>query len=179
MPLNLTKKYPELLDLIGSMHNMLDSLRGIYEREIENTPDFKFRGIPIHPLKSEGQLDMERTFKHLTTREYDQYDDNGNLLPLKRREFDLARSKRLHWINHHVHECTPDNIEVFTVTERDKKKHMDVTHTYIYDKIHKNVIVFDRKPNRQFYLLTAYYLDEPYAEKTLQKKMKKRLPSVI
>ena len=65
------------------------------------------------------------------------------------------------------------------MTERDKKKHMDVTHTYIYDKIHKYVIVFDRKPNRQFYLLTAYYLDEPYAEKTLQKKMKKRLPSVI
>ena len=35
MPLNLTKKYPELLDLIGSMRNMLDSLRGIYLRDIE------------------------------------------------------------------------------------------------------------------------------------------------
>lgn len=179
MPLNLTKKYPELLELIGSMRSILESLRGIYVRDIEDNCDFKFRGIPIHPLKSEGQLDMDRTFRHLTTREYEQYDENGNLLPEKRREFDIARSKRLHWINHHVHEITPENIQVFTVTERNQKKHQDVTHTYIYDTVHKYVIVFDRRENKHFYLLTAYYLDEPYAEKMLKKKMKKRLAEVI
>lgn len=179
MPLNLTKKYPELLDLIGSMRNMLDSLRGIYLRDIEENEDFRFRGIPIHPLKSEGQLDMDRTFRHLTTREYDQYDENGNLLNEKRREFDMARSRRLHWINHHVHEKTPESIEIFTITERDQKKRQDVTHTYIYDSVQKYVIVFDRRPNKHFYLLTAYYLDEPYAEKALKKKMKKKLPEVI
>lgn len=180
MPLNLLKKYPELLVLTGSVSAMLESLHRIYLRDIEDNKDFKFRGIQIHPLKSEeGESEMNRTFTHITTREFSQYDENGCLVPLKRREFDLARSVRLHWINHHVHECTPDNIEVFTVIERDQKKRADVKHTYIYDKVGKFVIVFDRRATKDFYLLTAYYLDEPYAEKMMKKKMKKREKSVI
>ena len=63
MPINLLKKYPELLELTGNLRGMLESLRGIYNRDIENNPDFKFRGIIIHPLKSEGQDDMDRTFR--------------------------------------------------------------------------------------------------------------------
>lgn len=59
MPYNLTKKYPDLLELFGNIYEMKQSLRRIYDRDIENNPDFKFRGIQIHPLKSEeGQLDM-------------------------------------------------------------------------------------------------------------------------
>lgn len=62
----------------------------------------------IHPLKSEeGQLDMDRTFTHLTTKEYASFDAEGNELDEKHREFDIQRSKRLHWINHHVHEKAP------------------------------------------------------------------------
>lgn len=180
MPLNLLKIYPELLELIGSVSDIRKSLRGIYNRDIENNPDFKFRGIQIHPLKSEdGQIDMDRTFTHLTTKECVAYDDDGNELPEKHRMFDEKRSKRLHWINHHVHERTPENIEVFTVIEWDKKKRQDVKHTYIYDRTGRYVIIFDRRQYKDFYLLTAYYLDEPYAEKALKKKMKKRLSEVI
>lgn len=45
MPYNLTKKYPDLLELFGSIYEMKQSLRRIYDRDIENNPDFKFRGI--------------------------------------------------------------------------------------------------------------------------------------
>lgn len=179
MPLNLIKKYPELLELIGSLKDMKASLKRIYVRDIEDNQDFKFRGIPIHPIKAEeGQLVMDMTFTHLTTREYEQTDEDGNSLPSKR-EFDIQRSKRLHWVNHHVHERTPENIDVFTIIEWDKKKHQDVKHTYIYDKVGKYTIVFDRRDQKDFRLLTAYYLDEPYAEKMMKKKMKKRLPTVL
>lgn len=179
MPLNLIKKYPELLELIGSLKDMQASLRRIYVRDIEDNADFKFRGIPIHPIKAEeGQLEMDMTFTHLTTREYHPTDDSGNPLPSKR-EFDIQRSKRLHWINHHVHERTPENIEVFTIIERDQDKRVDVKHTYIYDKVGKYVIVFDRRQQKDFRLLTAYYLDEPYAEKMMKKKMKKKLADVL
>lgn len=180
MPYNLTKKYPDLLELFGSSYEMKQSLRRIYDRDIENNPDFKFRGIQIHPLKSEeGQLDMDRTFTHLTTKEYASFDAEGNELDEKHREFDIQRSKRLHWINHHVHEKTPANIDIFTVVEWDKKKRQDVKHTYIYDRVGKYVIIFDRRAQKDFYLLTAYYLDAPYAEKALKKKMKKKEPEVI
>lgn len=179
MPFNLIKKYPELLELVGSLKDMQASLKRIYVRDIEDNPDFKFRGIPIHPIKAEeGQLEMDMTFAHLTTREYHPTDDFGKPLPPKR-EFDIQRSKRLHWINHHVHERTPENIEVFTIIERDQDKRVDVKHTYIYDKVGKYVIVFDRREQKDFRLLTAYYLDEPYAEKMMKKKMKKRLPEVL
>ena len=51
----------------------------------------------IHPLKSEeGQLDMDRTFTHLTTKECASFDAEGNELDEKHREFDIQRSKRLH-----------------------------------------------------------------------------------
>lgn len=179
MPTNLLKKYPELLELIGSLDDIKKSLRGVYNRDIENNPDFKFRGIPIHPLKSEGQLDMDRTFMHLTTKEHEQYDENGNQLPLKKREFDFNRSRRLHWINHNVHETIPENLDIFTVVEWDPKKHQDVKHTYIIDKVGKHVIVFDRRGQKHFYLLTAYYMDDPYAEKKFKKLKKKKLQEVI
>lgn len=179
MPLNLLKKYPELLVLSGSLASMKESLHKIYLRDIEENEDFKFRGIQIHPLKSEeGQLEMNRTFTHITTRESIQYDEDGKMLPLKKREFDMARAIRLHWINYHVHELSPQNIEVFTIVERDQKNRVDVKHTYIYDKVEKYVIVFDRRSDKDFYLLTAYYLNEPYAEKMMKKKMKKKEQNV-
>lgn len=85
MPYNLTKKYPDLLELFGSIYEMKQSLRRIYDRDIENNPDFKFRGIQIHPLKSEeGQLDMDRTFTHLTTKEYASFDAEGNELKFRK-----------------------------------------------------------------------------------------------
>lgn len=180
MPLNLLKKYPELLVLSGSVAAMKASLHKIYLRDIEENEDFKFRGVQIHPLKSEdGQMEMNRTFDHITTREFPQYDEEGKLMPLPKREFDMLRAVRLHWINHHVHECTPENLEVFTVVERDQKKRADVKHTYIYDKVGKYVIVFDRRAEKDFYLLTAYYLNEPYAEKMMKKKIKKKETNVL
>lgn len=56
------------------------------------------------------------------------------------------------------------------------EKHQDVKHTYIIDKVGKHVIVFDRRGEKHFYLLTAYYMDDPYAEKKLKKK---KLPEVL
>ena len=35
MPLNLTKKYPDLLDLMMSEAENLESLRGVFRRDIE------------------------------------------------------------------------------------------------------------------------------------------------
>lgn len=149
MPHNLLKKYPELLELIGSLNDMRVSIRRVYDRDIENNSAFKFQGIQIHPLKSdEGQLDMDRTFTHLTTKETSVYDDKGVELSEKHRTFDQKRSIRLHWINHHVHEITPEKLEIFTIIERDMKKRQDVRHTYIYDKVEKYVIIFDRRPKK-------------------------------
>lgn len=41
------------------------------------------------------------------------------------------------------------------------------------------MIVFDRRDQKDFYLLTAYYLNEPYAEKMMKKKMKKKEVNVL
>lgn len=73
---------------------------------------------------------------------------------------------------------SPDNVEVFSVTERDQKKRCDVTKTYIYDKKEKYVIVLECQRKSSYYLLTAYYLNKEYAEKSIKKKMKKRLPNI-
>lgn len=67
MPFNLLKRYPDLLE-IGHMppFERAQSLRGVYQRDIENNDRFYFLGKRIYPIKSEGQVDMDRQFIHLT-----------------------------------------------------------------------------------------------------------------
>jgi hypothetical protein len=113
---------------------------------------------------------------HLTTERVEEEDEEGNTV--SKNEFEPERSMRLHWINHHVHERTPDNIVVFSVTERDQLKRQDVTKTYIYDKLEKYIIVLECQSEKGYYLLTAYHMDRPYSQKQIQKKMKHALPQV-
>ena len=88
-------------------------------------------------------------------------------------EIDMARL-----FNHHVRELTPDNLDVFTIEERDGKKRK-VKKTYIYDKVEKYVIVLEQQRSNGFYLLTAYHLNKEYGLKALEKKMKKRLQTPL
>ena len=178
MPFNLLKKYPELLEILHmNEHQRKESLMRIYKRDIEDNPNFKFREKQIYPIKSDGVADMGRQFTHLTCEEAKETDENGNLLPAKR-VFEKDRSQRLHWINHHIQELSSENIEVFSVTERDQKKRCDITKTYVYDKKEKYVIVLECQRKSSYYLLTAYYLNKEYAEKGIKKKMKKRLTNI-
>ena len=52
MPLNKLKKYPELLDILHLSPKTRDEvLRAIFNRDIEDNPDFSFRGKRIYPIK--------------------------------------------------------------------------------------------------------------------------------
>lgn len=177
MPINLIKKYPELLEILHmAPAERQASLRRIFNRDIQDNPDFKFRGVQIYPIKTDGVADMDREFMHLTTERVEEEDEDGNTV--SKNVFEPERSKRLHWINHHVHESTPDNIVVFSVTERDQLKRRDVTKTYIFDKVDKYIIVLECQRGKGYYLLTAYHMDRPYSLKQIQKKMKHALPEV-
>ncbi|MBQ7947181.1 MAG: hypothetical protein IJ277_03315 [Bacteroidaceae bacterium] len=181
MPFNLLKEYPELLELnfLGG-DDRKKSLRGIFNRDIAENNNFSFRKKRIYPIKSDGNLDMEREFTHLTTVEKEETDKQGSTV--KRRVYDSYRSERLHWIKPHINEVIKDNsdIEVFSVVERHKR--VDVTRTYIYNKTQKYVIVLEpqiRNDVKSYYLLTAYYLNEEYGEKMLKKKMKSKIEVVL
>lgn len=177
MPFNLIKQYPELLEILHlSEYQRQESLRQIFIRDIEENDDFKFRGVQIYPIKTDGRADMSREFMHLTTERVKLLDEEGRVI--QNNVFEPERSKRLHWINHHVHERTPSNVKVFSIVERDQEKRQSVKKTYIYDKVQKYIIVLEHQRGRGYYLLTAYYLNRPYAEKQIIKKMKHALPEV-
>lgn len=128
--LNIIKKYPELLELAYlSEREREHDLHAIFKRDIEDNCQFSFRGWRIYPIKTDGEIDMARLFKHLTCEEIMVENEDGTTYP--KRVFEMARSQRLHWINHHVRELTPDNLDVFTIEERDGKKRK-VKKTYIY-----------------------------------------------
>jgi hypothetical protein len=178
MPLNLLKKYPDLLEILHLNENQRKkSLMGIFKRDMEDNTEFKFRQKQIYPIKSDGKADLERQFMHLTCEEVQEKDENGTLLPA-RRVFEKDRSQCLHWINHHTKEQSPENLEVFSVKERDQRKRSDVTKTYLYDKKEKYVIVLECQRKNSYFLLTAYCLNKKYAEKAMKKKMKNQLPNV-
>ena len=160
----------EILHLTPTQRNT--SLKGVYQRDIEDNPHLKFRDKQIYPIKSNGKIDMERQFIHLTCEEVQEKDEKGRLLPPKR-VFEKDRSQRLHWIKHHINESSPNKITVFEITERDTKKRADVTKTYIYDKEQKYVIVLENQKKDSYYLLTAYFLNKPHGKKIIEKKMKK------
>jgi hypothetical protein len=168
MPLNLLKTYNQLLD-IASLNEFQrkKSLKGVFDRDITHNPNFSFQTKRINPTPADGQDSMERLFTHLTTVVVDK--------SISKREFDLARSVRLHWIKHHVEERKKDNMLIFSVKEPSG------TRTYIYDIEEKYVIVLEpmRKKN-EYYLLSAYYVEgKDAARNKMMKKYNRRLPNML
>lgn len=170
MPLNLTKKYNDLLDMLG-MSNVqrAQSLRRIFNRDIQDNPNFSFNGKPIYPTPREnGQIAMENLFNHLTRKEVDKETHH--------REFDLSRSQRLHWIRHHVEKRKQEKVLYFSVAEPRTPR------TYIYDQDENYVIVLEpRRNGTAYYLLTAYHLEGKDAarDKIMNKYSKRRLPQLL
>ena len=170
MPFNLTKKYNELLDIIGmpEQHRQR-SLKGIFDRDILNNPMFTFMGKPIMPTpKENGMVAMENLFNHLTRKEVNAEDHH--------REFDRGRSERLHWIKYHIGQNKPDNMLYFSVAEPRAAR------TYIYDVDEKYVIVLEPLRNgTAYYLLTAYHLEgrDSARNKILNKYRRRRLPNIL
>lgn len=169
MPFNLMKRYPQLLELAGmSEKERIKSLRLVFDRDITDNNQFSFRTKRIYPIKTNGKIDMDREFLHLTTNE--DLGENG----IMHRIYDCFRSERLHWIRTHIEEKTGDNIVIFSIEERNQKKRVDETRVYIYNKGQKYVVVLEPLRNSMaYFLLTAYYLNKEYGEKQIKKKMKK------
>lgn len=176
MPINLLKKYPELLELNHlSEFDRNQSLRAIFKRDIEDNEKFEFRKKIIRPIKKEGQAPMATLFHHLTTRQ--DRDEKGR--KLRKRTFEMARSQRLHWIKFRIDEKKPEKVEVFSYEDRDQKQRKDVVRTYIYDKAEQYVVILEpQRSGTDYYLLTAYYLNEPGGKKQIEKKLKKKLLEV-
>ena len=165
MPTNLLKKYNALLELASlNDHQRTESLKGVFRRDIVDNANFKFHLKQIKPTSADGEDSMERLFRHLTTCITDK--------TTQHREFEMARSMRLHWIRHHVEEKKPDNMFVFSVDEP-----RSGIRTYIYDRDENYVIVLEPLRNgTEYYLLTAYYLEgRDAARDKMMKKYKRRL----
>jgi len=110
---------------------------------------------------------MATLFTHLTTEIVDQ--------KTRRREFELQRSRRLHWVRFHIDERKPDNMMVFTVKEPEGFR------TYIYDKDEKYVVVLEPlRDGNSYYLLTAYHVMGKDAQRDkFAKKYKRKLDVVL
>lgn len=161
MPLNQIKSYNTLLDISGlSEANRKTSLRAIFDRDITNNTNFSFRDKRIQPTPKDGELKLETLYTHLTTIITD-YKTN-------KREFDIHRANRLHWVKYHLDEKKNNDMLVFSAKDKGGIR------TYIHDVKEKYVIVLEplRKIN-EYYLLTAYHL-RGKNENKIQNKYKKR-----
>lgn len=180
MPLNLTKIYNQHLELLHlAEYQRTISLKAIFERDIANNEAFLFRTKVIRPIKkADGQPSMDTIFSHLINQSSEsEKDDNGKIIK-KRDNFDIERSKRLHWIWHHIQEKNTDKIDVFSYLDRIDGK--DKIRTYIYDYVEKYVIILEpQRSGLDYYLITAYYLTEKLGGvKQVEKKRKRRLDQV-
>lgn len=146
MPINLTKTYSELLDIVGMDHFSRErSLMLVFDRDIRNNPKLCFLQKQIHPTPVDGEIKIDTLFSHLTTVMVD-HDS-------RHRTYDFERACRLHWVKFHLDEKKQDKILHFSVKEPVGLR------TYIYDMEEKYVIVLEPlRNNSAYYLLTAYYL---------------------
>lgn len=166
MPLNLLKKYNSLLDISGlNVPNRKISLLKIFDRDITDNASFKLRGKLITPTPKDGEIKMSTLFTHLTTHIVDE--------KTRRREYDLHRSMRLHWLKHHV----DNNGKVLCFTVKEPQGHR----TYIYDRTEKYVIVLEPKHNNTiYYLLTAYHLRGRDGKRDkMMRKYKRRIEEIL
>lgn len=180
MPFNLLKRYPELLDIRGMAEaDRLRSLRAVFDKDITNNPDFRFRGKKVYPIKTDGEIDMDREFMHVTT-ERIEVKESGRLII--RNVFDFDRSERLHWIKPHTESAINDSeIIIFSLWERDKQKRKDVPRTYLYNRTRGYVIVYEplQRNGNAYFLLTAFYLNKNFGVKMMEKKLKNRIEEVL
>lgn len=165
MPTNLIKKYPELLELGHlPLHKRLVSLRGVFDKDVTNNKFFKFRSKQINPTTQDGEIPLDTLFRHLTTEEVDK--------KTKKREFEMDRSQRLHWVRYHIEERKTSNVLVFSTDEKRSVR------TYIFDTEQNYVIILEPyRSGNEYYMITAYYLQGRNIEK-MHKKYKRRLPNV-
>ena len=168
MPLNLLKKYNQLLelDLLNAIQRK-ESLWRIFNRDIILNDNFKFQNKQINPIPKDGIIDIERLYFHLTTVITDKI--------TKKREFEIERSRRLHWVKYHIDHNKTENMLIFSVIEPEGKR------TYVYDTDEKYVIVLEPLRNKnEYYLLTAYYLtNKDNKRDKILKKYKRRTIEVL
>lgn len=170
--LNLTKIYNQLLEIshLGE-HERNVSLSRILKRDIEENASFKFRNKMIRPVKGE-EPELQILFRHLTTHTIDVVDEETQVA-YKKRIFEIERSRRIHWIKHHVEEKKKDNIDIFSIEERTGNK--NVIRTYILDHDEKYVVILEPYRNEvDYYLITAYYL-ESNNYRRMKNKIKNKL----
>lgn len=168
MALNLLKKYNQLLDLAGyNQTQRKKSLWGVFYQDIVTHPNFNFRKKKIRPTTVDGEIKMETLFTHLITVMVDKV--------TRKREFDIARSLRLHWVKFHIEEQKKDEMLYFSVQEREGFR------TYIYDKVEKYVIVLEPlRNNSEYYLLSAYHIKGKDAKRDkMINKYKRKLDEIL
>lgn len=168
MPLNLIKKYNEHLDILGlSEQERNISLKGVFDRDFTYNQPIHFNGRKIIPCPKDGVIEMETLFRHLTTVKID--------YTTGKREFEAERSKRLHWVKHHIDGKKHNNMLFFTVKEPDGLR------TYLYDEDEKYVIVFEpRVSSNVYFLLSAHYIQGRDAQRDkIKKKYKRKLIEVL
>jgi len=173
MPTNYIKTYNSFLELVHlSEKDRRKSLKSIFDRDITNNAHFKFRTKTIRPLKKEGLVDMEVLFSHLTNKST----QTSNKVK-SRTYFDNERSKRLHWLWHHIQEKS-ENIVVFSFEDRIRGK--NEIRTYIYDEKESYVIILQPQRSKlDYYLLTAYHLTKELGGlKQMKRKYENKLDEV-
>ena len=175
MPFNLIKTYSDLLELGQYTEPQRKaSLMSIFKRDIENNSDLKFLSKQIRPItKDDGESAMSTLYHHLTTKE----DEDAKGKKLGKRSFEMARSVRLHWIRHHIDGKKTSNFVIFSFIDRvSGKNHI---RTYLYDLDQEYVIILEpQRSGKEYYLLTAYHLNEPFGKKQIEKKMKNKLNEI-
>ena len=166
MPLNLLKKYNELLELNGlNEYQRIKSLHKVFSRDFESDPII-FNDKNITPTQIDGKITMDTLFSHLTTKIEDK--------ELRNRVFDKDRAERLHWVRYHLGKKKQD-VLVFSTREPQGNR------TYIYDKDEKYVIILEPlRKEKSYYLLTAYKLTgkDDKRDKILR-KYKRKLAEVL
>lgn len=173
--MNILKKYSELLELAFLQEfQRTETLLSIFKRDIEENLDLNFRRVKIYPVKDD-QPAMQTLFNHLTKEEIEEKDESGKIT--RRREFDMHRSIRLHWIKYHLEENLKEGMEIFSVEERIKGK--TVLRTYIFDVKQKYTIILEPQRKEGYYLLTAFYLNKSFGVEQMKKKLKNKLDRVL
>jgi len=167
MPLNLLLRYNSHLDISGlPASQRITSLKGIFERDFTNQVTLSLNGKRITPTPIDGQIPMETLFRHLTTVIIDQ--------KTRSREFEMDRSKRLHWVKYHLEGNKKSDMLIFSVKEPDGNR------TYVYDIAEKYVIVLEPKPKNIYFLLSAYHLKgKDAARDKMLKKYKRKLDEIL
>ena len=151
--------FSEIIDFSSCCkeEDRIEFLYSIFRNDFIINRCFLADKIYIDPKSHQKKDSKERVFWHIITKTNPK---------TKKREFDINRASRIHWIKKIILNCFDKEIKLFYHYESKQK----VIRLYLWAYRQDFIVIIQKLGDTSSYLVTSFYIEKHYNRKIYQKR---------